>query len=254
MEQETTVKTEKTPHSNPEIVSNTIRLDYGRDNDYFYTEAINSLRTNIMFCGKNVQVVLFTSTLPSEGKSETSFAVANAFASIGKKVLYIDADIRKSMFARRRSVRGGKHGLSQYLSGQKELQEVLYKTNIENLDVIMSGPYSPNPAELLEEQEFANLLAWAREYYDYVLIDSPPMSNLIDGAIIGSHCDGAVLVVENGAISYRLLQKVRDQLTRSGCRILGVALNKVNIKKGGKYYSYYQYGQYGKSGIYGAEK
>ena len=262
MEQETAVKTEKKTRSNPDADSrsnldaavNMIRLDYGHDNDYFYTEAINSLRTNITFCGKSIQTILFTSTLPGEGKSETSFAVGNAFASIGKKVLYIDADIRKSMFAKRRSVRGGKLGLSQYLSGQKELQEVIYKTNIENLDVIMSGPYSPNPAELLEEQEFANLLKWAREYYDYILIDSPPMGNLIDAAIIGSHCDGAVLVVKNNAISYHLLQKVQDQLTRSGCKILGVALNRVNIKKGGKYYSYYQYGQYGKSGIYGAEK
>ena len=118
MEQETAVKTEKTTRSNPDMVSrsnpdaaaNMIRLDYGHDNDYFYTEAINSLRTNITFCGKSIQTILFTSTLPGEGKSETSFAVGNAFAGIGKRVLYIDADIRKSMFAKRRSVRGGKLG------------------------------------------------------------------------------------------------------------------------------------------------
>lgn len=236
-----------------EIV-NHVQLMDREDTDYFYKEGINTLRTNIMFCGKHKQVILFTSTVPDEGKSETSFAAAKAFAGIDKKVLFIDADIRKSVFAARRGIRGTRYGLSQYLSGQRSLGEVLYRTDIENLDVIMAGPYSPNPAELLEEEEFSDLLRRARTYYDYILIDSPPMANLIDSAIIASHCDGAILVVRSGESSRQLVQKVKEQLMRSDCNILGVALNRVNIKKNGKYYSYYKYGEYGKGSGHAAKK
>ena len=77
------------------------------------------------------------------------------------------------------------------------------------------------------------------------------MGGLIDGAIIASHCDGAILVIESGAISYRLLQKVKIQLQRSNCRILGAVLNKMDIRKQGKYYTYYRYG---KGGVYGPEQ
>ena len=219
--------------------------------DYFYNEAIKSLRTNITFSGNNVQTILFTSSVPGEGKSETSFAVSQAFAQIGKRVLYVDADIRKSMFVKRRGIRGETYGLSQYLSGQKEIRDILYETSIPNLDVILAGPYSPNPAELLEEDSFSDLLKMLKNTYDYIIIDSPPMGGLIDGAIIASHCDGAILVIESGAISYRLLQKVKTQLQRSNCRILGAALNKMDIRKHGKYYSYYRYG---KGGVYGPEQ
>lgn len=233
---------------------NRIQLMNRGDADYFYKEGINTLRTNIMFCGSHKQVILFTSTVPAEGKSETSFAVAKAFAGIDKRVLYIDADIRKSVFVKRQGIRGTRHGLSQYLSGQRELPEVVYRTDIKNLDVIMAGPYSPNPVELLEEPEFSNLLKRARTYYDYILIDSPPMGNLIDGAIIANHCDGAVLVVKSGESSYRLIQKVKEQLLRSECSILGVALNRVDISKNGKHYKYYKYGEYGKESGHAAKK
>lgn len=239
--------------ANPGI-GNRIQLMNRGNADYFYKEGINTLRTNIMFSGNHKQVILFTSTVPDEGKSETSFAAAKAFADINKRVLFIDADIRKSVFAKRQGIRGTKYGLSQYLSGQRKLEEVVYRTDIENLDVIMAGPYSPNPAELLEETEFADLLKRARTYYDYILIDSPPMGNLIDGAIIASHSDGAVLVIRSGESSYRMVQKVRDQLIRSDCSILGVALNRVDIKKNGKYYKYYKYGEYGKGGGHAAKR
>lgn len=170
-------------------------------------------------------------------------------AQLGKKVLLIDADIRKSVLVSRYHLEHQVDGLSQYLSGQCKKEEVVYRTNIPNLNIIFSGPFSPNPAELLEGELFTKLIAWARECYDYILIDSPPMGSVIDGAVISRHCDGAILVIESGAISYRLLQKVKNQLEKSGCRILGTVLNKVDIKQG----SYYYYGKYGKYYGYGHE-
>ncbi len=215
--------------------------------NYNYNEAIKTLRTNIQFCGSNIQTIMFTSALPDEGKSDIAFAAAQSMAQIGKKVLLIDADIRKSVLVTRYQLKAEVAGLSQYLSGQKEIEEIIYDTNLENLSVIFAGPYSPNPAELLEEELFESLLDYACERFDYVVIDTPPMANLIDGAIVAKGCDGAVMVIESGAISYHLEQKVKSQLEKSGCRILGVVLNKVDIYNKayyGKYGKYEKYGRY----------
>lgn len=220
--------------------------------DYAYEEAVKTLRTNIQFCGSNIHTIMLTSSGPDEGKSEVTFALARSFAEAGKKVLMIDADIRKSVLAARYELEGDVGGLSQYLSGQKKLEEVCCSTNVENLDVIFSGPYSPNPAELLGEDLFTKLAEWSRAEYDYVVIDTPPIMNVIDGAIVARVCDGAVLVVESGAVSYRIAQRVKQQMEKTGCRILGVVLNKTS-RDGGGYYSgryspYYRYGRYEKYG------
>lgn len=228
-----------------------VTLNRQMADDYSYNEAIKTLRTNIQFCGSNIQVVMFTSAMPDEGKSDISFSMAESLAQIGKNVLLVDADIRKSVLVTRYHLNKEVSGLSQYLSGQKELQDVLYSTNMENLDVIFAGPYSPNPAELLEEDLYTDLIQFAREQYDYVIIDTPPMGSLIDGAIVAAHCDGAVMVVESGAISYKMEQRVKEQLEMSGCRILGVVLNKISQEENGYYKRYYgKYGKYKKYGYY----
>ena len=219
--------------------------------DYNYNESIKTLRTNIQFCGSSVRTIMFTSSLPDEGKSELAFETAHSLTQIGKKVLLIDADIRKSVLITRYQLEHEVCGLSQFLSGQKSLEEVLYDTNMEHLSVIFAGPYSPNPAELLEEDLFRQMLEYAKEYFDYIIIDTPPMANLIDGAIVARHCDGAIMVIESGAISYRLEQKVKNQLEKSGCRILGAILNKVDIHNESYYGKYGRYSRYGKYGKYG---
>lgn len=233
-------------------MSQMITLYRDMKDDYHYNEAIKTLRTNIQFCGTNIKTIMLTSSLPDEGKSDIAFALASSLAQIGKKAVLIDADIRKSVMVSRYQLDQEVYGLSQYLSGQKSLEHVLYDTNVENLSMVFAGPYSPNPAELLEEELFGRMLLWMREMYEYVIIDTPPMANLIDGAIVARQCDGAVMVVESGTISYRLEQKVKGQLEKSGCRILGVVLNKVNMEKNGYYSKYYgRYGKYGKYSKYG---
>lgn len=213
--------------------------------DYNYNEAIKTLRTNIQFCGSNIRTILFTSAMPDEGKSELTFETARSLGQIGKKVLMIDADIRKSVLASRFRLKQEADGLSQYLSGQKTAEEVIYDTDIDNLSLVLAGPYAPNPAELLEEEQFRKLLDYAREYFDYILIDTPPMLNLIDGAIVARYCDGAIMVIESGAVSYRLEQKVKRQLEKADCRILGVVLNKMDIRSETYYGKYGRYSRYG---------
>lgn len=239
-----------------EKIGKTPSLNLNRDikDDYNYKEAIKTLRTNIQFCGNNIRVIMLTSSIPGEGKSDTSFALAESLAQIGKKVLLIDADIRKSVMLTRYQLNEEVSGLSQYLSGQRKLEQIIYDTNIENLKIIFSGPYSPNPAELLEEELCGRMFESLRNFYDYIIVDTPPMGNLIDGAIIATHCDGAVMVIESGAVSYRLEQKVKSQLEKSGCRILGVILNKMDIHNQRYYGKYGKYGVYKKYGAYDEKK
>lgn len=214
-----------------------------RKPDYFYEEAIKTLRTNIQFSGRDIKTIMFTSCFPNEGKSDTLIQLAKEIGKAGKRVLLVDADIRKSTFVRRYRVRLTVKGLSQYLSGQVEQTAIYYSTNFENMDMIFAGPMAPNPSELLEEKAFDELLATARQIYDYVLIDTPPILSLTDAAIVAQKCDGAVLVVESGRVKYRDAQKAQEQLEKCGCSILGAVLNKVQVRKDKYYSSYYGYGK-----------
>ncbi|WP_077611315.1 CpsD/CapB family tyrosine-protein kinase [Clostridium sp. Marseille-P2415] len=223
---------------------NSVTLGNLKKGDYSFEEAIKTLRTNIQFCGRNIKVIMLGSAVPNEGKSSMSFSLAASLAQIGKKVLFIDADIRKSVMVSRYQLDKEVNGLSQYLSGQKGKEEIIYETNLKNLSVVFSGPYSPNPAELLEEPIFSLLIQSARAEYDYIIIDTPPLLNLIDGAIIANHCDGAVIVIASGGVSYRIEQKIKKQLEKSKCRILGVILNKVSTGSSRYYGEYKKYGKY----------
>lgn len=218
-----------------------------RQLDYRSNESYKSLGTNIQFCGDDIKVIAFTSCTPNEGKSSVSFNLAASFAEIGKKVIMVDADLRKSVLAGRYKVGEVEYGLTHYLSGQKNLEDVLKETNIENMDIIFSGSYCPNPAELLNHRRFEALLTKLKEDYDYVIVDTPPLGVVIDGAIIAKKVDGAVIVIEANAISYKFVRTVKDQLEKAGCKILGAVMNKVNLEKNSYYGRYYgNYGDYGK--------
>lgn len=211
-----------------------------RKKDYFYEEAIKTLRTNIQFTGKNVKTIMFTSCFPNEGKSDVTFQLCQEIGNMGKRVLLIDADIRKSAYVSRYRIKQKVNGLSQYLSGQLAKEFLIYQTNFLNVDIIFAGPMAPNPSELLEEEAFRELLAEVRGYYDYIIIDTPSVGSVIDAAIIAKESDGAVLVIESERVSYKVAQKSMEQLEKTGCKILGAVLNKVNIEKN-KYYGKYDY-------------
>lgn len=215
--------------------------------DFKASEAFKTLRTNILFCGSDIKVICLTSSTPNEGKTSVSMQLATSFAEAGKRVLFVDADIRKSVIVGRYKVQGELLGLTHYMTGQKGLEEVIYATEQEELDIIFAGPVAPNPTELLGGEEFKELIESERDNYDYIIIDAPPLGSVIDAAIIAKHVDGAIIVVESCAISYKLAQSVKSQLEKSECRILGVVLNKMDLEKNGYYGSYYgkYYGTYG---------
>ena len=217
-----------------------------KQNDYFYEEAIKTLRTNIQFTGTEVKSIVITSCYPNEGKSDVVFQLALEIGKMGKKVLVLDADIRKSSYISRFQVKQKTAGLSQYLSGQSGLQDIVYSTNFRDVDIIFAGPAAPNPSELLAQESFASLVHTMRGKYDYVLVDTPPVGSLTDAAVVARQCDGAILVVESDLVSRRVALKAKQQLEMSACHILGAVLNKVDIKKN-KYYSKYSY-------YYGEEK
>jgi len=228
------------------------RIDIHREElDYRTNEAYKALRTNIEFCGDDIKVISLTSCTPNEGKTSISFNMAKSFVDNGKRVAFIDADLRKSVLVGRYRVGEVKYGLTHYLSGQNDLDEVIYQTNIENLDIIFSGSYSPNPAELLNHTRFEDMISILREKYDYIIIDTPPLGSVIDSAVVARAIDGAIIVIEANAISYRFAQGVKEQLEKANCRILGTVINKVPMDKKkyygryyGKYYGSY-YGTYG---------
>lgn len=211
--------------------------------DYFYMEAMKTLRTNLQFSGKNYKSILITSAQPGEGKSNICFHLAAEMAKTGKRVLLVDADMRRSSYINRYSIPEKVMGLSQYLSGQVEkLNDLVCRTNYENLHMILSGPYAPNPTEMLGNEQFGDLIKATRQVYDYVFVDAPPLGPIIDAAVIGQFCDGALMVIESDVVSYRACQKIKKQLEKSGCRWLGAVLNKVDTK-GSRYYGS-RYGRY----------
>ena len=205
---------------------------------FLYEESMRMLRTNLQFSGGNLRVILFTSSIQDEGKSETSFQLAISFAKLDKKVLYVDADMRKSVFTSRYQIKENVQGLSQYLSGQNT-EDIVYKTNIKNMDVVFAGPYAPNTAELLYENKLDEFIKKQRLQYDYIIIDAPPLANIVDAAVIGRCVDGAVIVVKSATVSQRMVKRVKDQLEKVNCKIIGAVLNGVEMKKNSYHYKYY---------------
>lgn len=214
--------------------------------DFRTKEAYKTLRTNLEFSGKDVKVIVLTSCTPDEGKTSISLQLAFSMAEAGRKTILVDADLRKSVLLRKYKPGHEKYGLSHYLSGQAELVDTICSTNLENFHVIFAGPVPPNPSELLGGENFKNMIRSLRGDYEYVVIDSPPLGSVIDSAVVAKECDGVVLVIEANAISYKFAQGVKAQLAKTGCRMLGCVLNKVDMTgKGyyGKYYGRY-YGAY----------
>ena len=217
--------------------------------DYRLTEELNQLKTNLAFCGKDIKVIIITSSVPNEGKSSVAFDLSKTMAEGGKKILMVDADLRKSVLAAKYHIQGIDKGLSHYLTGQAEIEDIIYETETEGFYLSVAGPLSPDPTSLLDSDQFQKFIDKVREDYDYVIIDAPPLGVVIDAVIIGKYCDGAVLVIEQGVIKRKVVQDVIKQLKRGEVRILGAVLNKVDERIGayGAYDYKYSYSYYGDS-------
>lgn len=220
----------------------TIEMTFAQ-NRYHIREAFNSLRTNILFSGKDVKTILITSCVAHEGKTTVALELSRSLVQIGKKVLFIDADLRNSNIVAKRTKERDLTGLSQLLSGQAEIADAIYQTQLEGLHIIFAGPQPPNPTELLENAVFAELIEGKRDDYDYIIIDAAPLGLVIDAAIMAPLCDGAVMVINTGHIKYREAQRVQDQLKKTGVRILGAVLNQTSRKARKHEKDAYNYGE-----------
>ena len=176
------------------------------------TNPINHYVQTSLFCGEDKKVIAVTSCTPNEGKSTVSLNLALSLADSGKKVLFIDADLRKSVLMGRTEVEGEEiKGLSHLLSHQETIENVICATNVPRFHIIYAGIVPPNPAELLGGRIFQTyFVAAIRKVYDYVIIDTPPLGSVIDSAVIADECDGSIIVMESGVISYRFAQDVKE--------------------------------------------
>ena len=222
---------------------------------YSAEEAMNRLLVNFGLCGKEYKKVIVTSSLPNEGKSFVATHLWRLLAEAGNKVILVDADIRKSVIRSRYQLTTEETnpiGLAHHLAGQAELEDVIYTTNIRGGFIVPTFRTVANPAILLQSGRFGSMLDRLAQVSDYVLVDTPPLTNVSDGGLIASHCDGALLVVRCGSTPKGLVANSIKQLELANCRLLGTVLNRVEQKQNAYYYRYSHYG-YGYGYGYGQE-
>lgn len=203
------------------------------------SEQYRTLRTNIQFSSVDQQYrsIMVTSAGPGEGKSTTVANLAVVFAQQGKRVLLIDADLRKPTvhytFSLTNSV-----GLTNVLTRLADFQEAVRATKIENLDVLTSGPIPPNPAELLSSRSMGEFLQEAYTEYDLLLFDTPPVLAVTDAQLLANLCDGTILVVSSGKTEIETATKAKELLQAAQAKLLGVVLNNKAIDNSNYYYYY----------------
>lgn len=210
-------------------------------------EAYRVIRTGIQFAqaGKELQTIALTSCTPNEGKSTTIANLAVVLTQAGKSVLLIDCDMRNPTVHKNFNL-SNKVGLSSCISMGIALSDAVQKTSIEGLYALTGGVIPPNPSELLGSEQMKNVLQRAKEQYDYVLIDTPPVMPVTDALIVGHFVDGMILVIASAEIKVEMARDVKNQLVNAGANILGVVLNKVRSEHHGYGYGYYYY--YGNDG------
>lgn len=213
------------------------------------SEAFRTLRTNLQFVNPDARpdTILITSAGPAEGKSTVSANLAVSMAQTGKKVIYVDCDLRKpvghKIFGLHNSV-----GVTSVLTGQATLDEALQKSQTEGLWVLTAGPLPPNPADLLQSQAMKHLIDEIKSKSDQRILDSAPVLPVADAMIIAPQTDGVVLVVAANSVPRQYVIRAKELLENTGVKILGVVLNGVKYTNDREhyYYTYYSSSSVGK--------
>ncbi|MEW6732664.1 MAG: polysaccharide biosynthesis tyrosine autokinase [Acidobacteriota bacterium] len=215
--------------------------------DSVFAEAYRNLRTSILLshADKPPQIILVTSSTPSEGKTTTALNTAYMLAQTNARVLVIDCDMRRPSCHRNLGISNLK-GLSTYLSQDINLVMLVQGDVRPGIDMLTAGPVPPNPTELISSIKMRETLRQLRDYYDYVVLDTPPIVGFSEGVILSQFSDGIVIVVETNKTSRQRVKMAKQILQRANAKILGVVLNKVNVQKNSYYYQYYYqyYGDY----------
>ena len=216
---------------------------------YACAEALNTLCTSITFSGENVKRVLITSCHSSEGKSYLSMNIMRTLAGFGKTVALIDADMRLSGITTRYGLAFAdekRTGLSHMLAGMAEPEQVIYETDIPGAYIVPVGRLVSNTMPLLNSPRFVQLLDTLSGIAEYVIIDTPPLGEIVDAKQIAKFCDAAVIAVKYNSVHRSELIDVKEQLEATGCLVLGTVLNKVDMESymNRKYYHKHEYGKY----------
>ena len=203
------------------------------------SEQYRTVRTNLQFASadEEIQTLLLTSAGPSEGKSMTTANLGVVYAQQGKKVLLIDADLRKPTIHYTFRLDNLK-GLSNVLVGDIPLQEAVVPSAVQDLDLISCGPIPPNPSELLGSKRMQRMIAEARELYDVIIFDTPPVLAVTDAQILSAFVDGSILVVRSKSTETESAQKAVESLKAVNAKILGTVLNDRDKKESNHYYYY----------------
>lgn len=202
-------------------------------------EQYRLIRNNLYFASidKEITSIVVTSPQPFDGKSTTSANLAIVLSQQGKRVLLVDADLRKPTVHYTFKV-SNIDGLTSVLAREIDLNQAIIKTYVPNLDLLTSGPIPPNPSELLGSTSMELVLKELKEMYDYVILDTPPLLAVSDSQILANKCDGAILVVSSGKTKRDQAMKSKQLLEMATTQLLGVVVNGVNEKQNNYYGRY----------------
>ncbi|TDM32440.1 polysaccharide biosynthesis tyrosine autokinase [Macrococcoides canis] len=208
------------------------------------SEQYRMIRSNIMFSGidNEIKKLVVTSAAPSAGKSTTAANIAVTYAQAGKNVLLIDGDLRKPTVQYTFETKNV-FGLSNLITDQIGIEQAVQNTQVENLSIMTSGPIPPNPSELLSSKRFKELMESFEQYFDMIIIDSPPVLAVTDAVIMSTIADGTIMVTNVETNNRVHLIKAKEVLQKSDANILGIVLNNVEKSSKDDYYYYEYYGK-----------
>ena len=212
--------------------------------DYAGEESINTICSAIMFTGKNMKRIAVTSHAPNNGKTFVAVQIARSMAERGKKVLLIDADLRRTVMRGQYRMTRTPAGLAHYLSGQCALEDAIYSSNIPNFFLLPAGQIVQTPLPLLTSPDFGELMERVDQLFDMVIVDTPPVGVVIDAAEIAKHCDGSLIVVEYNRQTKGSLRYVQRMMAQTEKPIIGCVINNFAMKGLYQKKYYYNYGAY----------
>lgn len=204
------------------------------------SEQYRTVRTNLQFAvagDQPLRSMTVVSSGPGEGKSTSAANLAVVFAQAGRKVLLVDADMRKATVHKTFGL-SNEMGLSNLVSGQQAASSVIQATDVNNLSIITSGPTPPNPAELLNSRRMNVLMEELYQTFDLIVFDLPPVMTVADGLIMASKTDGTVLVVREGVTRKDSVLEAKNRLLQAKARVLGVIYNGAEQVNESSYYYY----------------
>jgi capsular exopolysaccharide synthesis family protein len=229
------------PSTKKEFSDNDIFWGTDKKPNSIFAESFRNLRASLMFSfpeDKPLRAFAVTSSFPQEGKSLVAANLAIAFAQLGEKTLLVDADMRKGKLAERLGVKN-EYGLSSLLTSDIALDKAISSTHVPSLDFISTGPYAPNPTELLNSDYFKKILEELQAKYKRIILDSTLLLSISEAVILGDRCDGLVFIIKAGSTPLKYVTEAKKVIGKK-IRIIGAVLNCVEFERDHKYkYNYY---------------